>query len=147
MSISDLAISEGRKFCSAGVERFPVLGAAVGKLGAEWQPHSARHKATVQYSGRRGPPVLPDSGVNEPGARIATNRAAPPRFASQSANDDIGALQKRWRDRESKPACCDEVDGEYELRGLFDRQILRMRSAQNFVDVLGGAPENRVLID
>ena len=33
-----------------------------------------------------------------------------------------------------------QIDHEIELGRLFDRQVVRLRSAQNLVDIIGGAP-------
>jgi len=51
----------------------------------------------------------------------------------------VGAGEQRRRHPEIERLCSDQVDDQFELRGLLDRQIARLRPAQNLVDVLGRA--------
>jgi hypothetical protein len=51
----------------------------------------------------------------------------------------VGAGEERQRDFEAECPRGNQVDDEIELGGLLDRQVARLRPAQNLVDVVGGA--------
>src|SRR5262249_11449279 len=53
----------------------------------------------------------------------------------------VGAQQERFRDRQTKRLGGGQVDDEIELGGLLDRDITRLRPAQNLVNIISGAPE------
>src|SRR5262245_9897113 len=53
----------------------------------------------------------------------------------------VGTQQERFRDRQTKRLGGGQVDDEIELGGLLDRDITRLRPAQNLVNIISGAPE------
>src|SRR5215475_6506033 len=72
--------------------------------------------------------------------RSSTGWIAPACLA-HSLNQLIGAQQQRFGNFQSKRLGGGEVDDEMELSRLLDRDVARLRPAQNFVDEFGGAPE------
>src|SRR5262245_38480663 len=52
----------------------------------------------------------------------------------------VGASEQRWRHRDAESLGCDQIDDQFELGWLLDGEIGRLRSAQNLVNVDGGAP-------
>jgi hypothetical protein len=50
----------------------------------------------------------------------------------------IGANKKRIRDCETECPSCFEIDNEFELRGLLDRQVRWFCTFQDLAHVLGG---------
>src|SRR5262245_16706991 len=52
----------------------------------------------------------------------------------------VGASEQRRRDFEPKRLGGREIDDEIELSRLLDRDIARLGTAQNLVDIVGGAP-------
>jgi hypothetical protein len=53
----------------------------------------------------------------------------------------LGVQQERLRDREAESLGGGRIDHEIEPGSLLDRDIGRLRPAQNFVYMIGGAPE------
>jgi hypothetical protein len=60
---------------------------------------------------------------------------------SCSLNHLVGAQQERLRDRQPERLRRFKIDDEIVLGRLLDRDVAWLRPAQNFVDQLGGAPE------
>ena len=87
----------------------------------------------------------PDSDRNAdmPGCRLGANRVttASQRIAAKRSLFDhiVGEGEQRWRHGEAERLRGKEVDSEIELGRLFDREVGRFRSAQNFVDLFAGA--------
>src|SRR5438067_6389231 len=52
----------------------------------------------------------------------------------------VGAQQKRFGDRQPERLGGGQIEGEIELSRLLDRKVAWLRSAQNLVDIVGGAP-------
>src|SRR5262245_66328823 len=63
------------------------------------------------------------------------------RSNSTSLDDLVGAKQERLRNLEAERLGGGEVDDEIELDRLRDWKVGGLGAAQNFVHVLGGAPE------
>src|SRR6516162_6686559 len=61
--------------------------------------------------------------------------------STPSFNHLVGAQQERLRDRQAERLGGGQVDDEIELGGLLDRDVTRLRSAQNLVNIISGAPE------
>src|SRR3954447_12978666 len=53
----------------------------------------------------------------------------------------VGAQQECFGDRQPERLGGHQIDDEIELVRLLDREVGRLGSAQNFVDILGGTPE------
>src|SRR6516164_2907721 len=53
----------------------------------------------------------------------------------------VSAQQERLWDRQAEPLGGREIDDKFESGRLLDRNIAGLRTAQNLVDQLGGAPE------
>jgi hypothetical protein len=53
----------------------------------------------------------------------------------------VGAQQERLRNRQDERLGGRQVDDEFELGRLLDREVGRLRPAQNLVDIVGGAPK------
>ena len=51
----------------------------------------------------------------------------------------VGAGEQRRRDFEAESFGGNQVKDQFELGGLFDGKMCRVRSTQNFIDVVGGA--------
>src|SRR5262249_11996494 len=56
-------------------------------------------------------------------------------------DDLVGTQQERFGNFQSKRLGSCQIDDEIELRRLLDGKIGGLRPAQNFVDILGGSPE------
>jgi hypothetical protein len=52
----------------------------------------------------------------------------------------VGAQQERFRHFQPQGPGGGQIDGQIELGRLLDRDIRRLRAAQNLVDQVGGAP-------
>jgi hypothetical protein len=50
----------------------------------------------------------------------------------------VGALQQRRRHFDAKRLCGLQIDHQFELGGLLDRQVGRVRTLENLVDENGG---------
>src|SRR5262245_19897220 len=53
----------------------------------------------------------------------------------------VGTREQRLRQGEAQRLCRCKIDDEIELYGLLDWQIAWIRSAQNLVDIIAGAPK------
>src|SRR5262249_18541206 len=51
----------------------------------------------------------------------------------------VGARQERLRDRQAERLSGGEIDDKIKLGRLLDRDVTRLRAAQNLVDIIGGA--------
>src|SRR5215831_5908739 len=63
----------------------------------------------------------------------------PSRFTS--LDHLVGEQQERLRDRQAERLGGGQVDDEIELGGLLDRDVTRLRPAENLVNIISGAPE------
>jgi hypothetical protein len=52
-----------------------------------------------------------------------------------SINDLVGSHEERWRDREAKRFGGLHVDDEVEVRGALERQLTRLRSIEDALDI------------
>jgi len=52
----------------------------------------------------------------------------------------VGAGEQRRRNFEAERPGGDQINDEIELGRLFDRDVARLRAAQNLIDILGGPP-------
>src|SRR5262245_54065165 len=53
----------------------------------------------------------------------------------------VGAQQERLGDRQAQRLGGRQINGEVELGRLLDRDVARLRTTQNFIDITSSAPE------
>src|SRR5438876_6206746 len=70
--------------------------------------------------------------------------SAPSEYFLSSLDHSVGASEQRRRQFETERLCRRQVDDELEYGGLLDRQIARLGTSQNAVDIGGAAPIDRL---
>ena len=87
---------------------------------------------------------LPDSDQNplrSEMTRCAKKETHAPQQTASLFNHLIGAGEQHWRHSEAEGLGRLEVDDQFKLSWLLDREVGRLGAAQNLVDEVCGAPE------
>src|SRR5258708_13769836 len=64
-----------------------------------------------------------------------------PQQTAWSLDHLVGTREQRRRHSETERLRGCKIDDEIEFRGLLDRDVGRLRPAQNLIDIFGSAPE------
>src|SRR5262249_15913334 len=91
-----------------------------------------RRNATRPAARQRPPPDAENFGAEV---------SFPPPTRFTSFDHLVGEREQLWRDFEAEPLGGDQIEDEIELARLLNRNVARLRPAQNFVHIVGGAPK------